>query len=397
MAIKVELNPETLSPERRRPGYALLKLSGWTHAPGESVLAVQRNQDGKFLGLNGQWQPTPIWHPLQGMAFDQNGWLCGDVTPALVDPLVAEPNVVYRAELKADGTKQQGVIRIAGGVLASSASGERSLPSETGAGFIATEAPKSEPKTKVVVKADLAKVSKPEPVKEPEPEPALVSEPKPDSDSLKPPLQDQQIKPRRLWALIVSIAVFVLLLSGAGVAWWRGWFPFDDKVDPVINPIPDPNKKPEEKDEEKPEETDEKRTDLELLQRFLKTKPTSEQILAQAETWEKDKHCDAMRRLMVYGAQKTSDANIAFAYAQKYDPITFQNRGCITEADADSATFWYEIPANSGNVQAQYRLGRLLTEMHRSGYQHDQGVEYLGKAAQAGNAEAKMWLEKMGP
>ncbi|MGH8547378.1 MAG: hypothetical protein ACRERU_02005 [Methylococcales bacterium] len=384
MAIKVELNPETLAPERRRPGYALLRLSGWTHAPNDSVLAVQRNQDGKFLGLNGQWQPTPIWHPLHGMAFDQNGWLCGDVTPALVDPLVAEPNVVYRVEIKADGTKQQGVIRIASAVLASSAAGESAVLSETGAGFIATELPK----TKVAVKADLAKVSKPEPASEPEPKPAPVSEPAPksDSDSPKPPRRDEQARPRRLWPLITSIAVLVLLLGGAGAIWWLGWFPPSKNVvvDPVVNPIPDPDEK------------DEKLTDLELLQRFLKTNPASEQVLAQAEAWENDKHCEAMRRLMVHAAQKTSDANIAFAYAQKYDSATFQNRGCIAEADADSAAYWYEIPANTGNVQAQYRLGRLLTEMHRSGYQHDQGVEFLKKSAQAGHAEANLWLKKMG-
>ncbi len=371
MPIKVELSPETLNPERRRPGYALLRLSGWEHAPNESQLTIQRSQDGKFLDLNGQWQPTPIWHPLKEMTIDQNGSLCGDVMPVLVDPLIADPKMKYKVEIKADGAKQQNVIRIASGVLASSATGERALVSETGAGFFATELPKSELKTKLADKADSVQAKGPEPVQEPGAR-----------------LGDRQVKPRRLWPLIVSIAVFVVLLSGAGVAWWRGWFPFDDKV---IDPIADRNKK----SEEKPEEKDEKTTDLELLQRFLKTNPTSEQVLDKAEAWEKE-HCDAMRRLMVHGAQKSSDPNIAFAYAQKYDPATFQKGGCIAEADADSATYWYEIPANAGNVQAQYRLGRLLTEMRTSGYQHDQGVQFLKKAAKAGNAEAKMWLEQMG-
>jgi TPR repeat protein len=132
--------------------------------------------------------------------------------------------------------------------------------------------------------------------------------------------------------------------------------------------------------------------ELGFVQGCLGSSPSNQDILKVAEAAAAAGHCDAARRLFVHVAQG-GDAQAALAYARRFDPQAKVDKQC-TGDDPDTAAYWYRIPAEAGNVEAQRRLGMLLLQLHASGIEHDEGLKYLRQAAAAGDAEAKAALEK---
>jgi hypothetical protein len=96
-----------LSLESTGPGRGLLRIGGTrpTDAAESVNLAIQRN-DGRYLGLHGQWQPTPHWHPQFSAEPDPaaNGFNIA-LGAALLDGIIAMQGAPLRVTARLDARK----------------------------------------------------------------------------------------------------------------------------------------------------------------------------------------------------------------------------------------------------------------------------------------------------
>lgn len=371
MAVRIELFE---SPNG--PGFATLRITGWAHAPEDSVLSIQRNQDGKFLDAQGRWGPE-FQHALAGMS-QEGEVLAGELGPLVVDALLASNNAVYMGRLQGAGSKDQSTLRLMGTILGSAARGTGATPHVTGTGFILGE--------EDLRQALAATQSPPEPESQSEtPQPEPQPEPQPTPQPSPPPVP--QAKRSLTWPwLLGAVALLAVLLGGLA---WR--FNLPDLIRARLHP-----------QQAQPaavgpcdiggikEKT--QADELDFVQKCLGSSPSNQDILEVAEAAAAAGRCDAARRLFVHVAQG-GDAQAALAYARRFDPQAKVDKQC-TGADPDTAAYWYRIPAEAGNVEAQRRLGLLLLQLHESGIDHDEGLKYLRQAAASGDAEAKAALEK---
>ena len=339
---KIQLSPETRAQERRRPGFALLKISGWKHSPEQSEMSIQRSEDEKYLGADGQWEPIPVWHTLAAMTAVEDGIIEADVPPAFVDPIIIAPNNSYRVTLKSGPESETRTMRIANGVLASSAAGSSPESLEQGNGLILGD-------------AIVEQVEKIEPKPEPEAIQEIVEEVV-EEEIIEPVITPvAELKKDSFFALhkgkIIATLIILLLIIAAVLAWYFKLIPlgFSSEKGSESTAAKISSADPASKN----------LTDLELLQKFIRTKPATDQILAQAKEWQSTKHCDAMLRLMVHSAHKSNDSKIALEYAKMYDPTYFVQNECIEKNDVNTAQYWYQKAVEMGNPDAKALLEKL--------------------------------------
>ncbi|MCF7993179.1 MAG: hypothetical protein K9M02_22305, partial [Thiohalocapsa sp.] len=111
--------------ESAGPGRGLLHVEGPSE-PAESVnLAIQRN-DGRFLGQDGHWQPTPYWHPQFSAEPGADGLRIA-LGPALMDGIIAMHGAPLMLSLRIDGREDRGVVRVRGSLIGSDAAAPRPL------------------------------------------------------------------------------------------------------------------------------------------------------------------------------------------------------------------------------------------------------------------------------
>ena len=383
MAVRIELYE---SPHG--PGFAILRITGWSHAPRETTLSIQRNQDEKYLDAQGRWGPE-FQHALDSMS-QEGEMLVGEVGPLVVDALLASNNAIYRVRLQGAGSKAQATLRLVGTILGSAARGTGTIPQAAGGGLILSEAD---------LRQTLA-AAQPQPEPEPQPQPE-EPQPQPEPESTPEPAPEPQIEPqpqpappppsqaRRglmwLWVLLGAVALLAVL----GVLAWK--FDLPGLIRARLHHQPAQQQAAGPCDIAAIKEKSQA-GELGFVQGCLGSSPSNQDILKVAEAAAAAGHCDAARRLFVHVAQG-GDAQAALAYARRFDPQAKVDKQC-TGDDPDTAAYWYRIPAEAGNVEAQRRLGMLLLQLHASGIEHDEGLKYLRQAAAAGDAEAKAALEK---
>ena len=245
---KIQLSSETRSLNRRKPGFALLKISGWKHSPEQTKMSIQRSEDEKFLGLDSQWEPQAVWQSLDNMIPVDNHVLEGDVGPALVDPIVDSPNNSYRVTLKANGEEETRTMRVDGTLYSSKASGSVPTSLALGNGFILDDFDES-----------IAVVEQAEPEVQ-EVEQAVVTEKIVDNttrnevkiDEKKPVIADSKGTSTKK-KVIFSIIILLLLSLLMAAAWFFKWFPFQDNISEVTSTTTSTSSS----------------SDLELLQQFV--------------------------------------------------------------------------------------------------------------------------------
>lgn len=336
---KIQLTAETRSPNRRKPGFALLKVTGWPHNPDQTQMAIQRSEDEKHLGADGEWEPIPVWQSLEDMVVIDDGVFEGDVGPALVDPIVNAPNNSYRVTLKSGSNTETRTMKIDGAVLTSSASGSAPDSTSFAKGFILSD-------YEDVLSTDNKMESHVEtPVETQQAEKESVSgntvHERPKQGAAQSAVPSTAIVSSRNKSMSIILSVLLLLGLALGAAWFFKWFPFAERNITAETSI-----------EEQEQEQDQSLSDLELLQQFMETQPTTEAILAKATKWIQKKHCDAALRLLVHSGHKSDDARIALTYAKLYDPNLFQEGNCIDEPDKDTATYWYQKAVEAGSSDA---------------------------------------------
>ncbi len=361
--VKIQLTSETRSLDRRKPGFALLKITGWKHSPGQTQMSIQSSEDEKYLGMDGQWEPSPVWLTLSNMIQVEDNVLEGDVGPTLVDPIVNAPNNSYRVTLKSDSESEVKTMRIDSNILASSASGSAPDSLTFGNGFILDD---SDADSQMTEESEKLEISDSDIDVEPE---SLAVNNVTDTVTTDSSKKSAFLADNKRIVIIVLVLLVVALLAAA--AWYFKWLPIgipDSAPEPVVTepvkPVPESTPKPVKRPPVPPVTTHpsvpvaSKLTDMELLRQFLATKPSTDAILAKAEEW-KSGHCKAMLKMMVYSGHKNNDPRIAFEYAKMYDPNLFTAGECIDKADKDTAAYWYQKSIDAGNNDAKRYLEKL--------------------------------------
>ncbi|QQE88793.1 hypothetical protein [Azotobacter chroococcum] len=330
-----------------QPGHGELTVHGWPGGTDGLELSVLRNQDSLYLEAGGGWDSLPVWHAIDGL--ERRGeLLVGSVGPWLVDPLVRDPKMVYRLQLRDAEQSDGGVLRIVGNILSSPAVGHPQPLNEQ---------PRHAPEP-------VAAPPEPEP---PAVEPPLVETPRPDQPLVAerdeefraaPALKPQPRKPVR-W---LPLALGLVLLLGIGLAaYW--YFVLRPHTQTPVAAAPAAAPAAAAGGEAGAcagTALAESGDDLTFIQACLKSNPSSARVLEVIDAAKQARRCGVVQRLYAHKAQ-AGDAAIAFAYAREYDPQTFKAGGCVESADAETAAYWYEIALanDAGNAEAKQRLEAL--------------------------------------
>jgi len=341
-----------LSLESTGPGRGLLRIGGsLNEEAAESVnLAIQRN-DGRYLGLHGQWQPTPHWHPQFSAEPDPAQGFNIAVGADLLDGIIAMQGAPLRVTARLDDQEDSGVLRIRGALIGSDAAAcdptvliqrDQSPPGAT------TDARGTTTEDAVWTEQDMDALSLDD----------LAAEARTSKAPSNPG--------RRHWSWVLAGMLLLLLLGAGTAAWWRGWFGEAQTEQSPIGGIatsPDSNL-----------------TGVAFAGDFLATGPTAGAILAQAQTSEQAGDCDAA--LLLYNRAAERDAALGIQVARLYDPTSFSEGRCIDAASEDTALQYYLSAADANMPEAMQRAGEILTGRADSGPLHEQGVELLRRARQ---------------
>lgn len=374
MALKIDLHPAG-------PGSARLLIGGARPSPETVSLALQRN-DGRYLGLDRQWQVTPHWHPIFTAAPLSDG-LRLTLDADLVDSIVGVGGAPLRVVVRLDGVEDAGTLRIRGELIGSGAAAPRSASRDPLEETISVRRPGAESTR------DAESIS--------------------DADDFSLDLEghaDPRPTPRPAarWPWFALAAV--LLLAGVGLgAWSLGWFgetlPSDPDVAQLVEPTPDLS--PARVDEPESQQSDETTTPsdpapaltgIALASRFLADGPTPAAIFERAERLEQAGDCPAAYAL--YSEAANADPTFAARLARRYDPLTHRPGTCIVAPDIPYAIVYYSDAADAGDIEIQRRLGQLMAEHEASGPTHEAGLGWLRKAAAAGDEEATRAIERFG-
>lgn len=334
-----------------QPGHGELTVHGWPGGTDGLELSVLRNQDSLYLEAGGGWDSLPVWHAIDGL--ERRGeLLVGSVGPWLVDPLVRDPKMVYRLQLRDAGQSDGGVLRIVGNILSSPAVGHpqplNEQPRHAPEPVAAPPEPQPEPEPPAV---------EPPPVETPRPDRPLVAE-RDEEFRAAPALKPQPRKPVR-W---LPLALGLVLLFGIGLAaYW--YFVLRPHTQTPVAAAPAAAPAAAAGGEAGAcagTALAESGDDLTFIQACLKSNPSSARVLEVIDAAKQARRCGVVQRLYAHKAQ-AGDAAIAFAYAREYDPQTFKAGGCVESADAETAAYWYEIALanDAGNAEAKQRLEAL--------------------------------------
>ncbi|MBR9971143.1 hypothetical protein [Magnetospirillum sulfuroxidans] len=356
MPIKVEIIGDT-------PGQASVKIVGLgAISPGAGQMRLTRINSKTSLGADRAWHGEEQWLPLPDL-FAEGSALLGRVGPELVDPLaLLGPSDIVGMAVRIDGRTEEGRIKtdkLYGSHLHGAA-----------ATVIAPPPPEPEPT--------------PEPEPEPEPEPVPV--PEMPILTAERPVPSAEPAPNSMVLPLVGVLMVILVLAG-GIAAYFLLFSADDQpvaqeTTPIETKQPDGAVAPSEINTR------------EDLAKYIQATPEPDKAYQTAlKLTERGKLDFAM--LLHQHAARGGNMDAAMAVAHMYDPESWSPQTSpMPQADAETAAYWYEPPAQSGNVEAQRQLGKIMTELTPSGFQHDKGREWLQKAADAGDAKAKELLGK---
>ena len=327
------IRPEIISAPSGLPGHGLLVLPNLTHDAldplGQIEILVQRNQDSRFLALDGKWSASQTWHQVD-RALSSGDGVELVLGPGIVDPLVENTQMTYLLQLRCAESLMQGVLRIREGVLSSHAAGSTSDPIARVSGRVAAiaEPPKVEPELAPAPEVDA----------QPDPAPAKKS---------------SYLGWILLIALVVAIAVGYFVWSSM-----KGT-PATSSVATQPSPSTTPTTSATPPAPCSLAALYAVKDDLIFLQECLKTNPEAAQILEVIGAAKAAKRCDLMQRLYAFKSQ-SGDTTVALAYAREFDP-EFHQVGCIASPDKATAVYWYELVLSKqpDNADAKARVQAL--------------------------------------
>lgn len=319
------------------PGQARMRLQRWNADTNGLKFTVYGGEENGYLdGENKKWSDNnEYWFKLNTLEKDSDGFYI-DIGHDLLDPLLESD---FNAEVtmrNSNGDQAQGSFRLSDDLLPSSARGH-SQPHNASGPLVSPPAP---PQPAVEVKHEPA----PEPIVNPEPliESVVESEPE--------PAQPKTDVKKKNWLKIILIVLLVLVLAGA--AWWlyqKKGAGLGDAVAKLTTDTSACSVANMQQDNE-----------LQFIQSCLQEAKDSQALLKVIQQAKANDHCGIAQRLYANRAQ-SGDTVIALAYAKEYDPKYFSTNSCFTEANIETAVYWYEtvLLNESDNAEAAQRLEEL--------------------------------------
>lgn len=301
--VRVSVRPH----QARGPGWAEVVIIGvpTTLSPTleNSRFSLQRNQDGRYLAEQDEWNAAEVWHTPNeiiktnaNQSSNETVFLMG---PGLLDELLSDPRVVCRLHLQVAQQSLGGVLRLSAGLYPSGAAGNAPAASR-----------------QVTAQA-----------------PALTPPPSPPPSP--PPTLEPVVAPRRRLPLLLFL--LILAMIGIAAAWWL--LDKQERQTPVAATATtsvESDSLPPCSAERLSAQTD----DLAFLQACVASTPSTEQVLAIVAAGKTTKRCDLIQRLYAQQAQ-AGNSDIGLAYAREFDPDTFTG-GCFEQPDAETAIYWYQ-------------------------------------------------------
>jgi hypothetical protein len=351
------------------PGQGVFEIAGpeMSRISEDAVeLAVQRNADDMYLGPGLTWQTSIHWHWCPRVDTDQ-GALRLAAGAEIVDGVLGSAVNALLVEIRAGGERDSGILRIHD-LVGSPAGAERPR----------SRAAPSAPSTATIT-------------------------------AIEPPLPRADGPSRAFPAwLLLFLVFFGLGLAAVGTAWYLGIFDSPEVAGSHGTPAPEPGgreqatepaveRAPPEPARTPPVEgvrvAEPGLKGRALVQRYLATNPPASDLYSQAKAREATGDCEAA--ILLYERAASADPMIAAGIAARYDPATFEGSSCIAAPDPESALVWYEDAARAGDQNAQRRLGQMLVEQAGSGVLHEEGRDWLRKAAAGGDESARRLLEAL--
>lgn len=396
--MRVELRPL----ESGTPGQGRLLLTGWSGATTTLQLTIQESQNQQFLHPDKAWSTKPHSFEVASLEDADAERLQVVLDSTIIDPLLElSGSTQYQLTLQdAQGVHVQGVIRLARGLMPSSAAG--STPS-AGASTALHSPPAAEKTSELI--PEPAPAPAPELAPEPEiqapppPEPESKPEPEPEPEPTPAVETTPASKANKRGPLLFLLLGLLLLAAVAFGAWY--WFSnnADNSEDELVTQENTEEDRFEEADlsseenvqesidegieegidESVDENIDEssaaspagpaaacsiealgEQDELAFVQGCSQADMAPEALLSVIEAARDANHCGIARRLYANRAI-AGDATIALAYAREYDPVYHQASTCFSSADAETAGYWYQIVLDiePENSEAQARFEEL--------------------------------------
>lgn len=354
MSIKVAIKPL----ETNIPGQAQVLIKGWEGTASGLEFKVQRNQDMGYLnGSTGKWSNSEYWFKLNAVE-QVNEDLLIHIGSDLLDPLIENVSAAYNVTLRdAEGFEDHGRVRVAGGLLASTALGGSKAHEASGA-LATPEVP-----TAIETAVETAE-SEPPPAPEPEIETATESVAQVQPETAERPADGEQQtkvvekKGKAKTAIWVLLGLLLLLII-AGLAWW-----FVQKKGSLLGGAASPvSASHNEQDADiipcssaSMGQMDE----LQFVQSCLQESKSSQDLLTIIQQAKSNNHCGIAQRLYANRAQ-SGDSLIALAYAKEYDPKFYAANDCFKAADVETAVYWYEtvLLSEPEHAEAAQRIEEL--------------------------------------
>lgn len=378
--MRVELRPL----ESGTPGQGLLLLKGWKGAMPSLKLSIQESQDQQFLQPDKTWSTKAHAFELASLEEADGQRFQVILDSAIIDPLLELPgSTQYLLTLEdAQGNQGQGVIKLSRDLMPSSAAGV--APSSNASSVLHTPPVAEntpEPASEPEVSSSPAPEAEPEP--EPIPTPEVATPPAPESETSK-----------RGPLLFLLLGLLLLVVVALGTWYWFSQNAENAESNPVAQESVEEDTPEEEEsltqegsietDEEDantPAEEDmnessttssavpapacsvealEQQDELAFVQGCSEADMAAEELLSVIEAARDAEHCGIARRLYANRAI-AGDANIALAYAREYDPASHQANACFAVADAETASYWYQVVLDNDpdNREAQARFEEL--------------------------------------
>lgn len=375
MAIRAELSAD----KDRGPGYGLLRIAGLGTVGGAVDFALKCNQvTAPFLGTGGKWQATEAWHSVTAMTAEGADLLI-PVGPEIVDAIVAQPSRVAYFLTVATGVEKQGATLSVHRLLGSGAAADDQAERER----LQREAEERERQQREAERlrreqeeAERAREAEAERLRREQDEATVLAAQRQAAEPVAPVLEPEP--PRRRWLLALIPALVALSMAAVAGSWYAclipipGFLPARCAAPDVVEPVPPP---------------------------APVASPSScaglgvDDCIRLAETALVEKRLEPARQLFQQASQMGS-AKAAVALARMYDPETWAAAASpAAAADWETAVYWYETAARSGDGAGLLGAGRLLCREAKSDIERRQGLKYLREAETKSAGEATALIQ----
>ncbi len=315
-------------------GTGRLVVEGWTGPTTGLQIALEGNQGLGYLQQDQQWRSTEFWFDCPFEQASDAGLMRVDIGAFLVNALLLKgDNVTCKLWLRSSANpddKAVGRFMLEAGLEPSMAQGQgvesMFMTSLQGIheGVVSNPAP-------------------PKPPVEPEPVPPVLPMPPAPPVSPEPPVPQPPAKKSLLWlwvllaalaAAVIGAAVWWFMLKPAASAEPEVQVPASVPTVPALAPAPEAAVPCS-------VEAMQSSGELAFVQACLAHTQSSDELLQVIAQAKQANACGVALRIYANRAQ-SGDLAIAQAYAQEYDPQTFQASACFEQANPETAVYWWE-------------------------------------------------------